>query len=397
MLDIHKPPPSTDTKTAFSHSLLPTYIDALHPPCKKLPFRAFKSLPHTHTLDLILPAEIWGIVAAYLEEKKLASQVYARVWLKLEDVLDEQFLDAYVRTGGASMLASPSPSSVAGDAGRDYDTDMRIVDGVLTLHMSRAVYERAGLVGRAVEDGGKKHSRARWEIEVDLKSPSMRKGKKGFERLRWAAREVLNGSRRWLFASAHPQFEENLNEAREMLSSHAPEVVVLKPRVEEVKRVRVPKFDVCDNGVSALREEEDALALLEWLDLVALGSPRVKNDDPIDSLLSRYEVPSFTSSSDALAPRSLVRVRWSGFLTPLLIQELFLAVWNVGFKSKRDAKRRKDTEDGDVVMEGAQDKGVDGEEEKWFSLSAQAFGGRGAWTLMQFAATRETLVWEVEG
>ena len=34
-------------------------------------------------------------------------------------------------------------------------------------------------------------------------------------------------------------------------------------------------------------------------------------------------------------------------------------------------------------------------EEAWFAVSAQAFGGKKAWSLMHFGS-RDTLVWEME-
>lgn len=377
MLDLHKPPAGHDTKTYFSHSHLPSYIDAAHPPGKKAPFRAFAALPHAHTLDLLLPPEIWDVVRAHLDG--LGARVYARAYLGLEDILADDFLDAYVRNGSASMLA----------AGRD--TRMSLVDGVLRLEMARGVYERAGLVGAPVEDGGMKHQRSRWVVECDLKAGSMRRGKKGFERILWAAKNVLGESRRWLFWCANPSFGESVGEGREVLSRHAPEVVALEPRVEGREGVAVPRLGVSGNGLSGLYDQEDALALLEWLDLLNLGSPRVRVASDIDSHLCRYDVPDFGHGVEA---RGLVHVRWSGLLTPDFVRELFLEVWNAGFKSKRDTKRRRGSaaQDGDVRMEGAEEEG-DGE--KWFSLSAQAFGGQKAWSLMQFA-NRETLVWEIE-
>ena len=119
MLDLHKPPAGHDTKTYLSHSCLPSYIDAAHPPGKKTPFRAFAALAHAHAVDLVLPPEIWDVVRAHLAE--LDARVYARVYLSLSDVLADDFLDAYVRNGSASMLA----------AGRD--TRVALVGGVLRL------------------------------------------------------------------------------------------------------------------------------------------------------------------------------------------------------------------------------------------------------------------------
>ena len=379
MLDIHKPPPSSDTKTFFSHSLLPSYIDPANTSTKKKPFTTFISQPYSHTLDLVLPAEIWELVALHLAATD-NERVYARVWMKLGDVLEEEFLDAYIRNGSMSILSE----------GRvDVDTRFEVKEGVLTIEMARQVYERAGLVGVPIEDGGKKHQKMRWRVEVDLKSGSMRKGKKGFERLRWAAREVLSESKRWLFWSGNPSFGESVQEGREVLSRHSPKVFKLQPGVTKMEGVAVPKLDVQGNVLSGLYDQEDASALLEWLDMLSLGSSRVKDGSDVNSHLCRYDVPDF---GHGIEMRELVRTRWSGFITPMFVKDLFLEVWKAGYKSKRDSKRRKGDEDGDVTMDATQDETDLG---KWFSMSAQAFGGKNAWSLMQFA-NRETLVWEVE-
>ncbi|KAF3000234.1 hypothetical protein E8E13_007528 [Curvularia kusanoi] len=378
MLDIHKPPAGHDTKTYFSHSQLPSYIDAAHPPSKKLPFRAFASLPHAHTLDLVLPPEIWDVIRAHLDD--LNARVYARAYLSLSDILADDFLDAYVRNGTASMLAAGS------------ETRMALVDGVLRLELARPVYERAGLVGVPIEDGGMKHQKSRWVVECDLKAASMRRGKKGFERILWAAKDVLGDSRRWLFWTANPTFAESAREGREVLNRHAPDVLALQPQVQVLEGISVPRLNVRENGLSGLHDQDDALALLEWLDMLNIDSSRVRTGNSIDSHLCRYDVPDF---GHGLETCRLVRVRWSGLLTPEFIRELFLEVWRAGFKSKHETNKKKRgtfAPDEDVSMEGAEEEG---DEEKWFTLSAQAFGGQKAWSLMQFT-NRETLVWEIE-
>ncbi|KAJ4985540.1 ribonuclease P 40kDa subunit [Stagonosporopsis vannaccii] len=384
MLDIHKPPPSSDTKTFFSHSVLPAYIDPLNPPCKKKPLSAFYAMPHSHTLDLVLPAEVWQLVHTHLAH--LNARVYARAWLKLSDILDDEFLDAYIRNASATLLSAGRPL---------LDTRLEIVAGVLRIDMSRPLYERAGLVGVPVEDGGAKHKRNRWVVTYDLTAPSMRSGKKGFERLKWAARNVLDESRAWLFWTQNASFAESLRDGREVLCAHAPKIFALDPAVEPLQRVVVPKLDVQGHGLSALYDHDDALALLEWLDMLSLGSSRVRDGHAVDSHLCRYDVPDFGHGADT---RELVRVRWRGFITPPLVKDLFLEVWKAGFKSKRVPKRTKGSDqdgdgdaDGHISMDGTQD----GDAEKWFSMSAQAFGGTKTWSLMQFAS-RETLVWEVE-
>ena len=87
--------------------------------------------------------------------------------------------------------------------------------GVLKIDLDRATYERCGLAGKAVAGFGKKHSNSRFgisfslfelsytkplvEVELNLRLPSMLHGKKGFERIVWAFKNVLNQSLTWLF------------------------------------------------------------------------------------------------------------------------------------------------------------------------------------------------------
>jgi ribonucleases P/MRP protein subunit RPP40 len=83
--------------------------------------------------------------------------------------------------------------------------------------MSREKYERTGLTGKPIRSGGRKHAKERFgwlflailyrftsktflAIEIDLRQPSMLHGKKGFERIVWACRNVLNASVTWLLA-----------------------------------------------------------------------------------------------------------------------------------------------------------------------------------------------------
>lgn len=42
------------------------------------------------------------------------------------------------------------------------DQVFSLYGGVLRLELDRPTYERCGLQGKPIEDGGKKHQRARW-------------------------------------------------------------------------------------------------------------------------------------------------------------------------------------------------------------------------------------------
>jgi ribonuclease P/MRP protein subunit RPP40 len=42
------------------------------------------------------------------------------------------------------------------------DNAFSLYDGVLRIELDRPTYEKCGLQGNPIEDGGKKHQKARW-------------------------------------------------------------------------------------------------------------------------------------------------------------------------------------------------------------------------------------------
>jgi len=87
--------------------------------------------------------------------------------------------------------------------------------GVLTLHLDKESYERAGIVGKPDGVKGKRGTKPRWGkyasnffedyadmivvVEIELRLPSMLHGKKGFDRIVYAFKNVLNTPVTWLF------------------------------------------------------------------------------------------------------------------------------------------------------------------------------------------------------
>ncbi|CAO2650792.1 Nn.00g020840.m01.CDS01 [Neocucurbitaria sp. VM-36] len=382
MLDIHRSGSTPDMKFYFSHSVLPSYIDPQNVSTKKKPFSTFHKQHFSHTLHLVLPEETWELVRTALRAHPLlASPYYARVHLSLSDILSPEFLDYYIKTGNIMMLSEGRPLT---DAYR-----FELYEGKLKIELDRPTYERCGLQGTPIEDGGAKHQKQRWIVEYDLRSPSMKHGKKGFARLEWAGRNVLDRSLTWLFYNFNAgDGGEALREGREVLSQHAPWIEGVEPSVKHMRSVLVPRLHTAD--LTGLYDQEEALGLLEYLHMLHLDSPRVYEGDDINPHLSRYEVPDFGRSS---VSGGLVQICWKGFMAPSFARELFLLVREQGFKAKSKVSGGKGV-DMDIDVDGEQVG--DGREEKWFSMSAQEFGGKKGWTVMQFAG-RETLVWEVEG
>jgi ribonuclease P/MRP protein subunit RPP40 len=368
MLDIHRTDASPDPKIYFTHSILPSYIDPQNVSSKKQPFATFNKQHFSHTLDLILPEDMYELVQQKLDTYSPTS--YARAHLKLLDLLDPDFLTSYIKQGNIAMLSQGRPL---------LDNRFSLYAGILTLELDRPTYERCGLQGTPIEDGGRKHQKQRWLVSYDLRQPSMRHGKPGFSRLEWACRNVLDRSLTWLFYNFNPSTGEALEQGKEPISKHAPWIYKIEPTVVKMPGTRCPKL--VGGKLADLYDEEEALSMLEYIQLVSLQSPRIRADDDIDPHLSRYEVPDVGAG---LVTRDMVCVRWKGFMPPAFVQNVFLSARRDGLKSGRKANGELEVE-----ME------VDGAEEPWFALSAQGFGGRRSWTSMQFKG-RETLTWEVE-
>lgn len=137
----------------------------------------------------------------------------------------------------------------------------------------------------------------------------------------------------------------------------------------------VPNITVAD--LPNIYDQDDSLALLEYLHLLSLDSPRIQKSDRVDSFLSRYEVPNF---GNGLATKDMVRVRWRGFIPPRFVREVYLLVRKEGLKI---AKEEQDGEGGT----GSQQEG------RWAALTATAFEGfGGGFSVLQFAG-RETFSW----
>lgn len=372
MLDIHRTDDTPTPKVYFTHSILPSYIDPHNVSNRKSPFTAFNAQPNSHTVDLILPAELYLLV-----QDTLATATYARAHLKLIDILEPEFLETYIKLGNVTMLSE----------GRELvDNRFELRDGKLKLELDRATYERCGLQGTSIEDGGKKHQKARWVVEYDLRLPSMKHGKAGFGRLEWAAKNVLNRSLTWLWWNHNPTSGESLAEGREVISKHAPWIHKIEPNVTRLDYSLCPKL--VKGKLEKVYDEDEAMSLLEYVNMLSLHSPRVKASDDIDPHLSRYEVPDF---GDGLETRDMVCIRWKGFMPPAFARDVFIAARRDAFKGKGRSKING-TQDMDVDMEGGE-QGK--EEEAWFAMSAQGFGGRKSWTIMQFEG-RDTVTWQVE-
>ncbi|KAK5121545.1 hypothetical protein LTR16_004319 [Cryomyces antarcticus] len=334
------------SKCYFTNNTLPAYIDGKQPPTKKKPFSTVLAQPFSHSTTLILPSELYELIKHELDGD-VGTLRYSRVNMSLGEIISGDFFNHYVKIGNVLMLS---------EGRHGVDHVFSLCEGVLRLELDKATYERAGLVGSAIPDGGRKHVKTRYgkpppcrrsqttlemlmeraAIELNLRLPSMVHGKKGFERIVWACKNVLNHSLTWLFydlraadGSVGPYLFQPPSSycaqcsASGPISKHYPLQRTVQPECLRMSRVAVPQFP------TTLKEDDvlETTELLEWLGLVTIDSPRVRIDDNIDPYLSRYALPGFDSpgeeDSTAVA-RELVRLRWHGFIPPKFITQLFV-------------------------------------------------------------------------
>nr|POE71357.1 hypothetical protein CFP56_62452 [Quercus suber] len=225
--------------------------------------------------------------------------------------------------------------------------------GILRLEIDKPTFERMGLEGQVIPSAGRKHVKARYAIELNLRLPSMLHGKKGFERIVWAFRNVLAHTVTWLFHDL-----DGPNDGTGPLAAHAPVLCAVAPRSEILEHVLVPT--VPREPV----EEHDAVELLEWLTLALSGAPGVRVSGAPDAHLARYKVPHFDDDSNAsLETQDLVKFSYRGFLPGPFIAKILLA-----------ALRRSSTE-----------------QSSWFAMSAASFDGD-AYAILR--AQDRIFVWE---
>lgn len=141
-------------------------------------------------MEVILPKSTYD--ACKEEFSKITKPAYSRVTMPLSAILEGDFFTEYIKKGNVSMLSQ-------GVHGVDNVFSLR--EGILTLALEKESYERAGLIGKPDGAKGSRGARARWVVEINLRLPSMLHGKKGFDRIVYAAKNVLNKPLTWLFCN----------------------------------------------------------------------------------------------------------------------------------------------------------------------------------------------------
>ncbi|WPG99638.1 Hypothetical protein R9X50_00245700 [Acrodontium crateriforme] len=333
-------------KCFFTESSLPAYVDHTQPPTKKKPFSTVLNQTFSHTLDVVLPETIARAFRQGIANGANRCR-YARVHMKPIELIEGEFFNHYIKLGDIIMLSQGIPG---------IDNVFSLAHGILRLEVNKSTYERMGLQGTPTPSHGRKHVKARYVIEFNLRLPSMVHGKKGFERIVWAFKNVLNTTVTWLLCDLQSPIV-----ASGPLGAHHPTWRDLDPVEASPETIAVPNFA---QDVEEEADTENVTALLEWLSLVFNSSPRVSHNDDPDVYICRYRMPGLVEDGMTLPnlpTQNLIHFRWHGLLPPTYITKILFAA-------------SKAADDG------------------WFAMSAVGFTGV-AYTVLKHQD--KILTWEV--
>jgi ribonucleases P/MRP protein subunit RPP40 len=172
-------------------------------------------------------------------------------------------------------------------------------------------------------------------VAYNLRDSANIKGKKGFERLLYACRNVMNKSLVWLFCNLAVEGSLRLFcllhrtltlivVVPEPLDKHFPATFTSTPGRTNHS---LQKPHLSPNPTSIAQRdrqsvEEFAAETYEWLSLTRLASPRVMRGDVIDPYLARYEFPGPESPCN----EDIQKYTWQGFISPVWTKSLLMEV-----------------------------------------------------------------------
>ena len=91
-------PGQREPKTYAHVGKLPAYIDPKQSPTKQSPWRTINEVPFLQSVNLVLPEELYNLIWDDIEEQSKKAR-YAKVIMKLQDVLEGAFFTEYIKKG----------------------------------------------------------------------------------------------------------------------------------------------------------------------------------------------------------------------------------------------------------------------------------------------------------
>lgn len=170
-------------------------------------------------------------------------------------------------------------------------------------------------------------------------------GKKGFDRLVYACKTVLNAPKTWLFCNVSNNGKyfailylslasEKSTDMKvsapnpDPLIQHFPTEYTSNPVLVQNMEMKTPSLKIPSavlGGRNRTELDECATEIYEWLSLVRLESPRLEISDTIDPYLSTYVVPGNPLEQER---DQLCKISWRGFIPPKWAADTLAALIN---------------------------------------------------------------------
>jgi len=144
-------------------------------------------------------------------------------------------------------------------------------------------------------------------------------GKKGFDRVLHAFKNVLTAPVTWLFSDLGAE-----THSPDPMMEHFPIVVKCIPKQVHIPRAIIPSLQPPLESREEYRDDlnDFSVDIYEWLALLSLDSPRLDLDDHTDPFLSRYAPPTAVGPDHLV--KKVVKITWEGFLSPSWAHVSFL-------------------------------------------------------------------------
>ncbi|KIJ65538.1 hypothetical protein HYDPIDRAFT_130784 [Hydnomerulius pinastri MD-312] len=178
--------------------------------------------------------------------------------------------------------------------------------GILTLCVSKAVYERLGLVGNKLPFKGRSDQ---YSIQIPLRkemeSVAVRARQKAALNA-WDSLRDDEGLGKWDVAYKTGPSGGN---------SH--QVVEVKAHIRHEENVHIPVINTAQPAGESLEDRQERLSdLFEWVGMACLGAQRLKANDRIDPYVAVYEPPMSSRVAN------ITHLRWRGLMDSTFIQSM---------------------------------------------------------------------------
>ncbi|XP_012262665.2 ribonuclease P protein subunit p40-like [Athalia rosae] len=259
---------------------------------------AIKNHYFNHSVQVVLPDTV-NLPHHIFENFNADSDYYRVNGLQAQELVDKEFVEAFVKKGEVNILAIESRVDTA--------NSLAVTpSGHLILSLVKEDFQSLGLEGSPSFFDRK--VKTRFVVTIDLKEEIFTPGKKNYEHVR-----------RCLTNNLHQSFDIILawNPPDDKLCPSSVAAWFHK-RGYEVKLCRQVKVERSEYSlkIPIINSSTDDGKLFEWLGMFSIGGDL--EDTKYDSYVNRYQCPAPMTEVGQI--RS---IRWMGFMTRIQVENIF--------------------------------------------------------------------------